>query len=98
MQNMKLFSRRVTLTHASVVLSAAVLVSMFNYLVWTYQPDTRIETLETVLWPFARPILSLITLALFVTIAFDPHTVRVLRKLSYFNENNAKKSRKSQKL
>ena len=48
-------------------------------------PDSRFDTLETLLWPFAKPLLSLFTLAVLVMIAFDPHTARVLRKLRYFN-------------
>jgi TRAP-type C4-dicarboxylate transport system permease small subunit len=85
MLNMKLFSRRVAVIHASVICAAFACVSVLNYLVWTYMPDSRFDTLETVLWPFVKPVLSLFTLAVLAMIAFDPHSVRLLRKLSYFN-------------
>ena len=86
MTNMKLFARRVALIHASVVFFALACVSVLNYLVWTYQPDTRLETLETLLWPFFRLVLTLYSLTVLVTIAISPHTLRVLKKLSYFNK------------
>jgi len=85
MLNTTLFFRRSAVIHACVICAALACVSVLNYLVWTYMPDSRFDTLETVLWPFAKPVLSLFTLAVLVMTAFDPHSVRVLRKLSYFN-------------
>lgn len=85
MLNMTLFSRRLAVIHASVICAALACVSVLNYLIWTYQPDSRFDTLEAVLWPFAKPVLSLFTLAVLVMIAFDPHSARVRRKLRYFN-------------
>ncbi len=86
MPNMKLFSRRVVVIYTSVVVTSIACMGVLNSLIWSYRPDNSFETLETFLWPFVRPVLSLITLAIFVTIAFDHHTVRVIRKLSYFND------------
>lgn len=85
MQNLKLFYKRVSLIHTAVVVVAIASVSVLNYMLWTYKPNDQFETLQTVLWPFVRPVLSLGTLGLLVSIAFDPHTVRVFRKLAYFN-------------
>lgn len=85
MPNMKLFSKRVALIHTAVVVVAFACVSVLNYLLWTYKPDDQFETLQTVLWPFVGPVLSLGTLSVLASISFDPHTVRVLRKLAYFN-------------
>lgn len=92
MLNMNLFARRVAVIHASVICAAIVCVCVLNYLVWTYMPDSGFDTLETVLWQFAKPVLSLFTLAVLAMIAFDPHTVCILRKLRYFNHKKAEEN------
>jgi hypothetical protein len=84
MPNMKLFAWRVTAIHACVVLVVFTLTCMLNYLVWTYAPDSRFETLETLLLPFAKPVITLGTVSLAVSVALGRHTTRVMRKLAYF--------------
>lgn len=84
MLNMKLFYQRIYTVHVCVVLALLFCTGVLNYLLWAYTPDTRFETLETWLLPFAKPAFSLCSLALAAALAADSHTIRVLRKLSYF--------------
>ena len=82
MNDMKHFARRAMAVHRHVASLVLVLTGALNYLVWTYAPDAKFDTLETLLLPFARPVVSVGTIAIAVSTIFDRHTVRVLRKLA----------------
>jgi hypothetical protein len=86
MNNMKLFAQRVYLVHWSMAVITVIFASVLNYLMWEYTPDTRFETLETLLLPFARPAITLATVGLVVNAVFNPHTMRIMRKLAYFKK------------
>lgn len=87
MTKMKLFAWRVTVIHTCVVASIVISTCMLNYLVWSYIPDSRFETLETLLLPYAKFVFTLVTASLALTVAFDSHTVRVIGKLSHYRKS-----------
>lgn len=84
MLNMHLFFKRIVTVHVCIVLMTVICAGVLNYLLWTHTPDTRFETLESLLLPFVRPLVSLATISLAVAMGFDIQTVRVIRKMAYY--------------
>ncbi len=64
-----------------ICLFGAFIAVLINYLIWSYEPDTRFETLETVLFPAIRALVAVVSIGLVVNMYLDPLTNRVLRIL-----------------
>lgn len=74
--------KRFSLVHACVVVLAILLAAALNYLLWSYKPDTRFDTLENALLPVVRPVFTIALFGVVCCIAFDRLTLRVLRMLA----------------
>lgn len=77
-------ARQASIGHSCAVVVVILLVAILNYLMWQYESDTRFETLETLLLPFLRPVVTFGTIGFALSLALDHHTMRVLRKLKYY--------------
>lgn len=73
---------RIAAIHAGCTVIAVVLACVLNVCLWSYAPDTRFETLETMLLPVFKLFFALVTIGAVLGIVFDRLTLRVLRKHS----------------
>lgn len=74
----RLFAVHIATT--SVVVACACIM---NWLVWTYTPDTRFQTIETMLYPVFRVLVTLWTTIVTLNVAFHRLTLRVLMRLAH---------------
>lgn len=74
---------KVAVIHLCVTATVAILSCALMAMLWSYVPDTRFETLETLLLPVFRVLFTLAAFANLLGIAFHRRTLRVLRWLKY---------------